>query len=239
VCIKIIVSLEFCRLCLLCPLFSPCISYCICLLCHIFCLFVFSLPLFVFLFLCPFFCLLSDCVCRYPHCLFRLCRLLPPFISVYVLFFILPFSYSLPLSTCFRFLVCISISSLTLSFYVLLLGLFLFSSFFLPSFCFDFLIFLFPVFVLLSLTLVLIFYHSPMLHFVLFSCFFFTFSSCLVLPLVLLSVAVLVYVKWSCLSVNFCVDSDVCNGDVVTDQVGRVGGVGMNSRARRSIAVCR
>lgn len=84
-CIKIIVSLEFCRLCLLCPLFSPSISYCICLLCHIFCLFVFSPPFFVFLF-CALFCLLSDCVCRCPHCLFRLCRLLPLFISVYVLF---------------------------------------------------------------------------------------------------------------------------------------------------------
>jgi hypothetical protein len=34
----------------------------------------------------PFCCLPSHCICRYPHCLFRICRLLSLFISVYVLF---------------------------------------------------------------------------------------------------------------------------------------------------------
>jgi len=165
-CIKIINnSLEFCRLCLLCPLFSPSVSYCICFLCHIFRLFSFPHP-FSFSAFVPFFCQLSYCICRYLHCPFRLCRLLSLFISVCVLFsstrFHLLSRYLHVSFSClyFHFLLSFIVSGLAfrpVSFFC--------HPFYLLS-VFAFIIVLFPVFVLFSLTLVLIFC-SLMFHFVL------------------------------------------------------------------------
>jgi len=157
-------SLEFCRLCLLCPLFSPSISYCICFHCDIFRLFCLFSTRFRFPLLCPF--LSAYCICRYLLCPFRLCRLLSLFISVYVLFsscrFHLLSRYLHVSFSCLYFHFLLSFIVLGLAFRPVS---FFCHPFYLLS-VFAFFILLFPVFVLFSLTLVLIFC-SLMFHFVL------------------------------------------------------------------------